>query len=72
MVIDYFGMTLERNLKTSLRAFGGGSLMIWAAIGWNGKSELSGRQDSHKYKDVLNKYLLPFTNRIAGVETIFQ
>ena len=59
----------------SKRAFGGGSLMIWAAIGWNGKSELvflSGRQDSHKYKDVLNKYLLPFTNRIAGVETIFQ
>ena len=59
----------------SKRAFGGGSLMVWAAIGWTGRSELvfiSGRQNSIKYRDMLSKYLLPFTQRITGPVWEFQ
>lgn len=59
----------------SKRAFGGGSLMVWAAIGYNGKTELvfiNGKQNSIKYKETLIKYLIPFTTQITGDEWVFQ
>jgi len=46
------------------RNFGGGSLMIWAAISYQGKSDiafLDGRQNSQAYCATLENYLLPFS-----------
>ena len=59
----------------SKRAFGGKSLMIWAAIGYYGRTELaflSGRQNSQNYKETLEMYFLPFAERIGGNDWILQ
>ena len=59
----------------SKRAFGGGSLMVWAGIGWSVRTELvfiNGRMNSIQYRDMLKKYLLPFTNRISGQNWTLQ
>ena len=59
----------------SKRAFGGGSLMVLATIGWAGRSELvfiNGRMNSQDYKNMLEKYLVPFSGRICGEGWLFQ
>ena len=72
----YYWYDLRREPKYySKRAFGGGSLMVLAAIGWNGKSELvfiNGRLNSKKYKEMLEMYFLPFVGRISGDTWTFQ
>ena len=49
--------------------------MVWAAIGFTGRTELvfiDGHLNAASYKDILQRYLIPFAERIAGPEWIFQ
>lgn len=58
----------------SRRQMGGGSVMIWCAIGYKGRSEvvfLDGRINALKYRDLLNTQKLCF-QKIAGRNFIFQ
>jgi hypothetical protein len=62
-------------LLFSKRHFGGGSVMTWAAFGWNGKAEivfLSGSINSEKYQQLLQTSLLPVGRAIGGRNWIFQ
>ena len=59
----------------SRRQQGGGSVMTWAGFAANGTLEmafLEGKQDKYKYQDLLEVYLLPYGEDIAGPEWIFQ
>jgi hypothetical protein len=59
----------------SKRVCGGGSVMVWAGIGWNGKTNIAiieGKNNSKSYIDILNTYLLPFAPRISCEDYIFQ
>ena len=59
----------------SKRPFGGGSLMVWAAFGYNGKTNivfLEGRSKAVDYQNILKMHLLPFGEQIGGPFLIFQ
>ena len=59
----------------SKRVSGGGSLMVWAGVGYNGRTELviiETKNNAKKYVEVLAKYLLPFTHRIIGDKWVLQ
>ncbi len=59
----------------SKRVQGGGSVMVWAAFGYNGKTAiafLDGRQDAAAYQEVLQECLLPNGRRIGGRDWIFK
>ncbi|GBN01565.1 hypothetical protein AVEN_231564-1 [Araneus ventricosus] len=50
------------------RQRGGGSVMVWAAFGFNGKVALAfldGRQNSPKYIEILENHLMPFSENIG-------
>ncbi|HND86602.1 MAG TPA: transposase [Pseudobdellovibrionaceae bacterium] len=62
-------------LQQNKRHSGGGGVMIWAAIGWRGKSQvafLEGNQNSEKYLNTLEHYLLPCGAQIGGRNWIFM
>jgi len=69
-----------RDLRTEPRTIfsrhsGGGSVQVWAAICYHGKSEiafLSGRQTSETYGRTLQEYLLPFADKFYGSDFIFM
>ncbi|GMG17177.1 unnamed protein product [Phytophthora fragariaefolia] len=51
----------------SKRVSGGGSVMVWAGMSANGKTDiafLEGRQDSACYTQTLDNYLAPFTENL--------
>jgi len=53
----------------SKRVLGGGSLMVWGAIGSVGKFKIvfiDKTMNAKSYKDLLDKYFLPFSERIGG------
>ena len=59
----------------SKRGFGGGSVMVWGAFGYFGKTDivpLRGAQNSLKYQDTLADHLLPSGPLIADHPWIFQ
>lgn len=71
----YYHDIRKPELLHNKRHSGGGSVMVWAAIGWFGKSEiafLEGKQDSIKYQATLENYLLPSGARIGGPNWKFQ
>ncbi|GBN87246.1 hypothetical protein AVEN_266249-1 [Araneus ventricosus] len=50
------------------RQSGGGSMMVWAAFGFNGKVALpfsDDRQNSSKYVEILENHLMPFAENIG-------
>ncbi|GBM01230.1 Transposable element Tc3 transposase, partial [Araneus ventricosus] len=57
------------------RQIGGGSVMVWAAFGFNGKVALAfldGRQNSPKYIEILENHLMPFAENIGGGNWEYQ
>lgn len=59
----------------SKRIQGGGSVMIWAAFGWKGKTEIAfvnGRINAAAYQRVLEEHLLPSARKISGANWKFQ
>lgn len=65
----YYHDTRKQKLPHDKRHSGGGSVMVWGAIGWRGKSDLAfldGKQNSEKYQTTLNDFLLPCGARIGG------
>lgn len=57
------------------RNFGGGSLMIWAAFGYYGKSRIhyiSTKMNAKKYVELLDEALVDFGEKYWGEDWIFQ
>ncbi|GBN93231.1 hypothetical protein AVEN_265260-1 [Araneus ventricosus] len=57
------------------RESGGGSVMMWAAFGFNGNvglAFLNGRQNSPKYIETLENHLMPFAENIGGRNWEYQ
>jgi len=54
------GLT-DREVNGTVK-FGGGSLMVWGCMGWNGVgmlAEVEGKMNAEQYVDILNDHLLP-------------
>ena len=52
---------IEREIQGTVK-FGGGNLMVWGCMGWNGVGQLvevEGRMDANQYVDILENHLLP-------------
>ena len=59
----------------SKRVCGGGSVMVWGAVGYNGKTDLvifDVNNTSLVYIDIVRKQLFTYAQRIAGENWIFQ
>ena len=57
------------------RNFGGGSVMVWAAISSRGSSELvflEGKQNSLKYVETFDQYLFQLCDKFGDDAVIFQ
>ena len=64
----------EKLIQTK-RAMGGGGVMIWAAIGYHGRTLvhcINGTLDSEKYQLILEKELVPNGVKIGGRGWMFQ
>jgi transposase len=67
---------IEREIQGTVK-FGGGNIMVWGCMGWNGVGELAeveGRMDADQYVDILNNHLLPSLEEsgVGDDECIFQ
>jgi transposase len=54
---------------------GGGSVMVWAAFSWHGKSRIAfinGRMNSIGYQEMLETFLIPYLERRDAIDFIFQ
>lgn len=74
--LHYYWRDLRSEPREILsRNFGGGSLMVWAAFSYHGKSKIvfvNGRQTSNDYRLTLENYLLPFAWSTYGLDYVFQ
>ncbi|GBM02510.1 hypothetical protein AVEN_76542-1 [Araneus ventricosus] len=67
--IKYWHDLLKEPSSFFSRQSGGGSVMVCAAFGFNGKVDLvflDGRQNSTKYIEILENHLMPFVENIGG------
>jgi transposase len=67
---------IEREVQGTVK-FGGGNIMVWGCMGWNGVGELAeveGRMDADQYVEILDNHLLPSLadSGIDEDEHIFQ
>ena len=73
---QYYWHDLRKEEKWySKKVCGGGRVMVWGAIGYNGKTNLAiidTRNNGQKYVETLETHLLPFAERIAGENWQFQ
>lgn len=72
---NYWHDLRKEPLWVSKRQYGGGSVMVWAAFGFNGFTDIifvDGNLDSSKYQNLLGIHLLPNGPIIGGDKWIFQ
>src|SRR3979490_1208343 len=67
---------IEREVQGTVK-FGGGNIMVWGCMGWNGVGKLAkieGRMDAKQYVEILDDHLLPSIEEsgIAEGDCIFQ
>jgi hypothetical protein len=67
---------IEREVQGTVK-FGGGNIMVWGCMGWNGVghlAEVEGRMDADQYVSILEDHMLPSLEEsgISGEEVIFQ
>ena len=67
---------IEREVQGTVK-FGGGNIMVWGCMGWNGVGKLAkvkGRMDADQYVDILDNHSLPSMEESGIVEggCIFQ
>jgi transposase len=70
----YHDLRKEQQLL-SKRQMGGGSVMIWAGIGYNGILDVCfvpQRMNSQNYAQILDEYLLPKAEEVAGDQWTLQ
>jgi transposase len=74
--LQYYWHDLRKEPELfSKNAMGGGSVMIWAGFGWNGKTDMAfidGRMNASGYQTMLEEYLLPKGVEIGGQNWMFQ
>lgn len=72
---NYWRDPAKKPLYKVRRQNGGGSVMVWGAIGIKGKSELiciDERVNSQIYQELLRSHLLPTLRTIGGDTAVFQ
>ena len=67
---------IQREVQGTVK-FGGGNLMVWGCMGWNGVghlAEVEGRMDADQYVSILEDHMLPSLEEsgIPEDEVIFQ
>ena len=67
---------IERGVQGTVK-FGGGNIMVWGCMGWNGVghlAEIEGRMDADQYVSTLEDRMLPSMDEseICEEEVIFQ
>src|SRR6266850_834355 len=67
---------IEREVQGTVK-FGGGNIMVWGCMGWNGVghlAEVEGKMDADQYVSILEDHMLPSLNEcvISEEEVIFQ
>ncbi|KAF0704573.1 hypothetical protein AaE_014868 [Aphanomyces astaci] len=73
---QYYWHDLREDVETySKRVAGGGSVMVWGRISFYNKTELAfleGRQDSARYQETLDTYLLPAMRELSELTSCAQ
>jgi len=67
---------IEREVQGTVK-FGGGNIMVWGCMGWNGVghlAEVEGKMNADQYVSILEDHMLPSLEEsgISGEEVIFQ
>ncbi len=67
---------IEREVQGTVK-HGGGNIMVWGCMGWNGVGQLAeveGRMDANQYVDILQNHLLPSMEEsgFSAKDLIFQ
>ena len=74
--LKYYWHDLRKEPKWfSKQAAGGGSVMVWAGVGYEGKTDLviiDQKNNGDRYVEMLEKHLIPFTDRIIGQNWTLQ
>ncbi|CAK9809406.1 Transposable element Tc3 transposase [Anthophora quadrimaculata] len=71
----YFHDLRKQTTILSRRQFGGGSVMLWAGVGYNGKTEIKfidSRLKSTGYLKLIQEQIRNHARRVAGENFIFQ
>ncbi len=73
---QYYRHDLRKDkIMYSKRQQWGGSIMIWAAFGWDGKTDIayiSGLMDASGYQNLQEEYLLGNCEHVGGPNWLFQ